>query len=507
MLGYLVEVISGQPFEKYLKEKVIDPLGMVDTDFHVPADKHERFAANYSAGAGGKLDLIDDPGKSRYLAPRKVNSGGGGLVSTAADYLRFCQFMLNKGELDGVRLLGRKTVELMTMNHLKGDMADMGTPRFSESTYTGIGFGLGFSVMIDPAKAHIAGTPGEYRLGRRRLDRLLDRPGGGHGRGAADPAHALLDLSDPPRAARAHLPGDRRLRSIAHAQHRPHHRPQAASAVRRGGLRHRHHAAARRPASSGRSGRRSRSTRCCCSATSRWTTTSRSPSARTSGRSRRPAASNPAAGTKFQRQSNLDIMTGEPIPPDDMRMIYQKANYFWHSDSSFKRIPSLCSILTARICPPEGGNTEFLNMRAAWDALPPALQATIHPLVAEHALAHSRDRVQKGILSAKALSELPPVKQRLFRDNPINGRRALYIGAHAGHIVDWPEPIGKAILYELTYRAEQPEFVLSHAWREGDVIVWDNRAVLHRATYYDAVKHKRLMQRTTIGGDELTVPQ
>ena len=170
VLGYLVEVISGQPFEKYLKEKVIDPLGMVDTDFHVPKEKHERFAANYSAGppngqGGAKLDLIDDPGKSRYLAPRKVNSGGGGLVSTAADYLRFCRFMLNKGELDGVRLLGRKTVELMTMNHLKGDMADMGTPRFSESTYTGIGFGLGFSVMIDPAKAYIAGTPGEFAWG------------------------------------------------------------------------------------------------------------------------------------------------------------------------------------------------------------------------------------------------------------------------------------------------------------------------------------------------------
>jgi CubicO group peptidase (beta-lactamase class C family) len=165
VLGYLVEVISGQPFEKFLKERVIDPLRMVDTDFHVPADKHERFAANYAAGAGGKLDLIDDPGRSRYLAPRKVNSGGGGLVSTASDYLRFAKFMLNKGELDGVRLLGRKTVELMTMNHLKGDMADMGTPRFSESTYTGIGFGLGFSVMIDPAKAFIAGTPGEFAWG------------------------------------------------------------------------------------------------------------------------------------------------------------------------------------------------------------------------------------------------------------------------------------------------------------------------------------------------------
>ena len=218
-------------------------------------------------------------------------------------------------------------------------------------------------------------------------------------------------------------------------------------------------------------------------------------------------SANPAAGTKFQRQSNLDILTGEPIPPDDMRMIYQKANYFWHSDSSFKRIPSLCSILTARLCPPEGGNTEFLCMRAAWDTLPPALQATIQPLIAEHALLYSRNRVQKGILSAKAIAELPPVKQRLYRDNPINGRRALYIGAHAGFIVGWPRATGEALLYELTQRADRPEFRLSHAWREGDVIVWDNRAVLHRATHYDAVKHKRFMQRTTIGGDAPTVPQ
>ena len=165
VLGYLVEVISGRPFQDYLVEKVIKPLGMVDTDFHVPAAKHERFAANYNAGPGGKLVLLDDPAKSRYLAPRRVNSGGGGLVSTASDYLRFCRFMLNKGELDGVRLLGRKTVELMTSNHLGGDMADMGMPRFSESPYYGIGFGLGFSVMIDPAKAHILGTKGEYAWG------------------------------------------------------------------------------------------------------------------------------------------------------------------------------------------------------------------------------------------------------------------------------------------------------------------------------------------------------
>ncbi|MGD9803719.1 MAG: serine hydrolase domain-containing protein [Hyphomicrobiaceae bacterium] len=165
VLGYLVEVISGVPFETFLKQKVIDPLKLVDTDFYVPEDKHARLASNYAVDGKGGIQEIDDPTKSRYLRPRNVNSGGGGLVSTAADYARFCQFMLNKGELDGVRLLGRKTVELMTTNHLKGDMADMGTPRFSETTYEGIGFGLGFSVMIDPAKAQILGTPGEYAWG------------------------------------------------------------------------------------------------------------------------------------------------------------------------------------------------------------------------------------------------------------------------------------------------------------------------------------------------------
>ena len=165
VVGYLVEVISGQPFETFLRERVIGPLGMVDTDFFVPEAKAGRFAANYTLDPKIGLKVIDDPAKSRYMRPRTVNSGGGGLVSTAGDYMRFCRFMLNKGELDGVRLLGRKTVELMTSNHLKGDMGDMGQARFSESTYTGIGFGLGFSVMIDPAKALIVGTPGEYAWG------------------------------------------------------------------------------------------------------------------------------------------------------------------------------------------------------------------------------------------------------------------------------------------------------------------------------------------------------
>ena len=165
VLGHLVAVISGQPFEHFLREQVIEPLGMTDTAFHVPAGKLDRFAANYARAPDGSLRLIDDPAESPYRVPRRLCSGGGGLVSTASDYMRFCQLMLNRGELDGVRLLGRKTVELMTMNHLRGDMADMGQPRFSESPYFGIGFGLGFSVTLDPAKAQILGTPGEYAWG------------------------------------------------------------------------------------------------------------------------------------------------------------------------------------------------------------------------------------------------------------------------------------------------------------------------------------------------------
>lgn len=165
VLGHLVAVVSGQSFENFLRERVLQPLRMTDTDFHVPEAKHDRLAANYARGADGRPVLVDDPATSRYRSPRALCSGGGGLVSTAADYWRFCQLMLKKGELDGVRLLGRKTVELMTANHLRGDMAAMGQPTWSESTAEGIGFGLGFSVTLDPARAQILGTPGEYAWG------------------------------------------------------------------------------------------------------------------------------------------------------------------------------------------------------------------------------------------------------------------------------------------------------------------------------------------------------
>ena len=215
---------------------------------------------------------------------------------------------------------------------------------------------------------------------------------------------------------------------------------------------------------------------------------------------------NPAGGTYFARQSNLDIATGAFIPPEDRRMIYQKANYFWHTDSSFKRVPSLCSLLSARIVPPEGGETEFATMRAAYDDLPEATKRRLDGLVALHSLQHSRSLVDPDVLTQDQRDEVPPVPQTLVRVNPVNGRKALYVGAHASQIVGWPQDEGSAFLRELTEFATQPRFVYRHAWRAGDLLVWDNRALLHRATAYDGVRYKRLMQRTTVAGDAPTVP-
>jgi CubicO group peptidase (beta-lactamase class C family) len=178
VVGYLVGKISGVPFEQFLKERIFNPLGMTDTDFFVPAGKAHRFAACYNATPGGmmsfhapgaknSLTLQDDPTTSSFLSPPDFISGGGGLCSTAADYLTFCRALLNGGELGGVRLIGPKTLALMATNHLPGnrDLPEMSRSMFAEATYNGIGFGLGFSVTMDPAKTLIAGSPGEYSWG------------------------------------------------------------------------------------------------------------------------------------------------------------------------------------------------------------------------------------------------------------------------------------------------------------------------------------------------------
>jgi alpha-ketoglutarate-dependent 2,4-dichlorophenoxyacetate dioxygenase len=210
---------------------------------------------------------------------------------------------------------------------------------------------------------------------------------------------------------------------------------------------------------------------------------------------------NPAAGTPFARQSNLDIKTGELIPADDRRMVYQQANMLWHSDSSFKPVPSLCSLLSARLVPPEGGATEFASARAAYPSLPEALKARVDRAVAVHDFAWSRDQVRPGFFTAEERAVYPPVPHRLVRANPVNGRRALFLGAHASHVLGLPVEEGRALLKEILAHVTQPQFCYRHAWREGDLVIWDNRCVLHRATPYDSARHQRLLQRTTISGD------
>jgi CubicO group peptidase (beta-lactamase class C family) len=178
VIGYLIGKISGKPFEQFLKERIFEPLGMNDTDFFVPADKAHRFAACYSADPQGGfnplaaaerkggLTLQDDPATSSFLKPPSFISGGGGLCSTTADYLTFCRALLH-GELGGVRLIGPKTLALMTANHLPGgrDLPEMSRSLFSEAAYNGIGFGLGFSVTMNPAQTLIPGSAGEYAWG------------------------------------------------------------------------------------------------------------------------------------------------------------------------------------------------------------------------------------------------------------------------------------------------------------------------------------------------------
>ncbi|MDP3660510.1 serine hydrolase [Phenylobacterium sp.] len=167
VLGYLVGKISGVPFDQFLQRRIFDPLGMVDTGFHVPADKASRFAACYSATPEGGLALQDDPVTSPYLKPATLLSGGGGLVSTSADYLRFCRMLARGGELDGARLVAPMTLALMRANHLPGgrDLAEMSQSLFSEATNAGMGFGLGFAVVEHPARTLIPCSVGEYFWG------------------------------------------------------------------------------------------------------------------------------------------------------------------------------------------------------------------------------------------------------------------------------------------------------------------------------------------------------
>ncbi len=168
VMGYLVQKLSGQSFGEFLRTRLFEPLGMTDTAFWCPPEKIDRFASCYMPGESGELRLQDDAGKSTYAEPPRLESGGGGLVSTAHDYMRFCRMMLNAGTLDGVQILSPKTVALFSVNFLPGDkeLAQLAPPgMFSEAGYAGVGFSIGCGVTIDLARTRLPGTPGEYFWG------------------------------------------------------------------------------------------------------------------------------------------------------------------------------------------------------------------------------------------------------------------------------------------------------------------------------------------------------
>jgi alpha-ketoglutarate-dependent 2,4-dichlorophenoxyacetate dioxygenase len=178
-----------------------------------------------------------------------------------------------------------------------------------------------------------------------------------------------------------------------------------------------------------------------------------------------------------------------------------KGNYMWHTDSSFKPVPALCSLLSGRIVPEVGGDTDFASGRAAYDALTDANKQRLDGLIAEHSLAYSRSLTGFDIATATQKDEVPPVRQAVVRANPVNGRKAIYAGAHASHIVGWKVEAGRTLINDLNAHITQPRFCYSHRWRVGDLVIWDNRCLLHRATPFDTERYKRLMQRTTVAGD------
>jgi len=167
VLGYLVERMSGEPLDTYFHKHIFEPLGMVDTAFSVPADKLERFAASYMRGSDGRLQLLDDPRKSPWAGPTTLFSGGGGLVSTAHDYLRFAEMLRRGGTLDGARILGPRTVELMARNHLTNgsDLGKAAVALPGDIRAEGVGFGLGLAVVLDPARAQTPSNAGELSWG------------------------------------------------------------------------------------------------------------------------------------------------------------------------------------------------------------------------------------------------------------------------------------------------------------------------------------------------------
>ena len=204
--------------------------------------------------------------------------------------------------------------------------------------------------------------------------------------------------------------------------------------------------------------------------------------------------------------SNLD-QHSSLLARDDRRRAFNLGNRLWHSDSSFKAVPAKYSLLSARTIPSAGGDTEFADMRAAYDALDPETKAEIEDLVTEHSLLFSRGQLGFADFTAEERVKFAPVRHRLVRTNPATGRKSLFLSSHIGGIVGWPVPEALAFVRDLAEHATQRQFVYAHAWRQYDLVMWDNRQTMHRARRYKDTGEVRDMRRTTLEGDGPTTAQ
>jgi alpha-ketoglutarate-dependent 2,4-dichlorophenoxyacetate dioxygenase len=211
----------------------------------------------------------------------------------------------------------------------------------------------------------------------------------------------------------------------------------------------------------------------------------------------RPAAMKARVGYGLYDISNLDA-DGNFLPPDSLRLIFNKSNENFHTDSSFNTLPTKWSMLSARVIPPQGGDTEFCDARAAWDTLPAPLRKRARVATAEHWLWKTRVDAGNMPISDEMRNAMPPARHPVVRTVQDSGRETLYLGAHVTHIVDWPKPEGDDFIRAVNDHIAAPQFRYVHRWRVGDLLVWDNRCTLHRATPYEVFRHRRDLRRATI---------
>ena len=200
---------------------------------------------------------------------------------------------------------------------------------------------------------------------------------------------------------------------------------------------------------------------------------------------------------EINRVSNLTL-DNKIRAADDMRRKYSKGNQLWHTDSTYQHVPSKCSLLYAHKVPSKGGDTQFADMQTAYDDLPDAMKRRIDGLAVEHSIFTSRAKIGFSDFPAETRAAHPAVQQVLVRVHPVTGRRSLYLASHASHIIGWPQDEGRALLAKLIEHATQPKYVHAHRWSPGDLVMWDNRHTMHRATPFESMDEERDLHRTTV---------